>query len=177
MSFRSDIVKRLQKREEMILDVRLHLDELHSELASHLAVADELRAILKNLPVDDEAEQQSTEPALRPGSDVAKAREHLHNLGKPTHVDDLLKLLGKTVEKKTRASLSGQLSLYARKNQIFTRPAPNTFGLREWLVNAAAPKPEILSAGDNGEALPLPVEELSALQLPPDDEDVQEPAH
>jgi hypothetical protein len=167
MTVRSDIVKRIQKREETILDLRIHVDEIHSEIAAHLAVVDELKGILKTLPPDDESEQQTTDPTLRKGSDMAKVRDHLRVIGKPTHVDDLLKLLGKPVDKKNRASVSGQMSLYARKNQIFTRPEPNTFGLREWEVSG--------SQKDGPPA--LPIDDSEALPLSPNDDDDVLPAH
>ena len=39
--------------------------------------------------------------------------------------------MGKPVDKKNRLSVIGSLSSYARKNEIFVRTAPNTFGLLE----------------------------------------------
>lgn len=181
MTFRSDIVKRIQKREETIWDLRDHAEEIHNEIAAHVAVVDELKAILKGLPADDESEQQATDPVLRPGSDMAKVREHLRTIGKATHVDDLLKLLGKPIEKKSRASLSGQMSLYARKNQIFTRPEPNTFGLREWETSSTEKKetPTVLSPYDEEEGLPALVleDDPEALPLPNDDQNEPTVAH
>lgn len=61
---------------------------------------------------------------------MAKARDALLKEAKPLHIDDLLKAIGKTKEHK--ASVSGSLGNYVRKNEIFTRPAPNTFGLKEF---------------------------------------------
>jgi hypothetical protein len=43
----------------------------------------------------------------------------------------LLKKLGKPETKEARVSLAGSIASYARKNEIFSRPEPNTFGLLE----------------------------------------------
>jgi len=69
--------------------------------------------------------------ALRIGSSVAQAREAILRAGKPVHISDLLATLGKGVTKETRASLASSLAAYVRKGEVFTRPAPNTFGLVE----------------------------------------------
>jgi hypothetical protein len=53
------------------------------------------------------------------------------------HVTDLLKEMGKDATKSNRTSLSGSLGFYVRQEEIFTRPAPNTFGLREFGDNEA----------------------------------------
>ncbi|NQT91548.1 MAG: hypothetical protein HQ559_02220 [Lentisphaerae bacterium] len=68
---------------------------------------------------------------LRAGSGVFMAREALRKAGKPLHVTDLLAAIGKQVTKKNKISLGGSLSNYVRSGTIFTRPAPNTFGLTE----------------------------------------------
>jgi hypothetical protein len=36
------------------------------------------------------------------------------------------------LNKSTRAAVAGSLSAYVRNGEIFTRPAPNTFGLIEF---------------------------------------------
>src|SRR4051812_16249060 len=75
---------------------------------------------------------ESDEQTLRPGTSLANARDVLRAAGKPLHISELLKLMGKPVDKKTRVSLSGTLASYVRDGQVFTRPAPNTFGLLEF---------------------------------------------
>lgn len=71
------------------------------------------------------------EPGLRDGSSVARAREAILRAGKPVHVSDLLSALGRDVTRASRASLASSLAAYVRREEIFTRPAPNTFGLIE----------------------------------------------
>jgi hypothetical protein len=47
------------------------------------------------------------------------------------HLSDLLRDMGLAVSPEARASLGGSLSAYVRRGEIFSRPAPNTFGLTE----------------------------------------------
>lgn len=68
---------------------------------------------------------------LRGGSAVAQVREVILERGLPIHIDELLTSLGRNVTRETKASLTSSLSAYVRKSEIFTRPAPNTFGLTE----------------------------------------------
>lgn len=69
---------------------------------------------------------------LRPGTNVDKARLALVAKGAPMHITELLKAVGKPDDNDSRAALSGSISAYVRKNQVFTRPAPNTFSLIEF---------------------------------------------
>lgn len=64
---------------------------------------------------------------LKAGSMIANAREAIRKAGRPLHVDDLLVAIGRSAESKS--SLTGSLAAYVRRGEIFTRPAPNTYGL------------------------------------------------
>jgi hypothetical protein len=86
---------------------------------------------MKLLPKDTVTTKAAAEQALRPGSAVAKAREAILKAGKPLHITEILKAIGRPVDKGNRVSLSGSLSGYVKRGEIFTRPAPNTFGLAE----------------------------------------------
>ncbi|MGH8012745.1 MAG: hypothetical protein ACREQ4_09625, partial [Candidatus Binataceae bacterium] len=77
---------------------------------------------------------------LRADSAVAKARELILKAGGPVHINDLLVALGKAVNHNTKAALAGSLSDYVRKNHVFTRPAPNTFGLLELEQRGSDPR-------------------------------------
>jgi hypothetical protein len=81
---------------------------------------------------------------LRAGSEVARAREAILKAAKPLHVDEILKALGKPVNHNNKASLSGSIATYVRKHMVFSRPAPNTFGLIELEVDA----PEVVLEDD-----------------------------
>jgi 5-formyltetrahydrofolate cyclo-ligase len=87
------------------------------------------REALKMLPKDSNGVVKRV--SLRAGSDLAKAREAILEEGKPLHINVLLKKLGKPDTKDARVSLAGSMASYVRKNEVFTRPEPNTFGLLE----------------------------------------------
>jgi hypothetical protein len=92
-----------------------------------------LRDVLKLMGEEDTdtSSGDDIETELRPGSAVAQAREIITLKGAPIHINDLLDALGKPQTRENRASLIGSLSAYVRRREIFTRPAPNTFGLLE----------------------------------------------
>ena len=98
-------------------------DRLRAARIYLLALRDVLGALGKSAEGGD--------PGLRHGSSVAKARDAILRAGNPMHVSELLSALGKDVTKETRASLASSLAAYVRRDEIFTRPAPNTFGLIE----------------------------------------------
>lgn len=77
------------------------------------------------------ATQSESEVALRAGSSVARAREVILSRGSPIHIDDLSDALGRERTREARASLTGSLSAYVRRGEVFTRPAPSTYGLVE----------------------------------------------
>ncbi len=79
--------------------------------------------------------------ALRPGSDLAKARELLQRVGQQLHVNEIVKGIGKELTRANRLSLGGSLSGYVRKGLIFNRPAPNSFGLLEFEDKNGANEP------------------------------------
>jgi hypothetical protein len=123
------IQDRIRKKEAEIqtLEDRLRAAKIYLQ-----ALQDVLAAVERDVgpPLAD---------ALRTGSSVAQAREAILRAGKPVHVSDLLAALGKDVTKETRASLASSLAAYVRKGEVFTRPAPNTFGLVE-LGHATEPE-------------------------------------
>ncbi len=121
MNTRRNIQRLIQKSEE-------ELFKLHDAIQMKRAYIQGLRDSLKYLPKDDADDAATT---LRVGSDLAKAQEAILKAGKPLHITELLKALGKEATHKNRVSLSGSIGAYVRKKQFFTRPAPNTFGVTE----------------------------------------------
>ena len=96
-------------------------------------------------------EAGATEHILRPGTDLAKARDVIKKLGGPMHIDDLLKALGKPQDKQSRLSLNGTLSSYARIGRIFVKTASHTFSLIEFgpvPSNAEKEEFDLKEAGD-----------------------------
>jgi hypothetical protein len=123
MSERSIIETKIKRKEMEIQTLEKKLGAARVYL---LALRDILKAIEQE--VDDE---RPDETALRKGSSVAQAREVILRLGTPVHIDDLLEHLGKELTRQNKASLTGSLAAYVRRDEIFTRPSPNTYGLIE----------------------------------------------
>lgn len=65
---------------------------------------------------------------LRKGSDAEKTRDVLLASETPLHIDVILTKIGKTGAG-AKASLVGSLNAYFNAEKVFTKPAPNTFGL------------------------------------------------
>ncbi len=121
MEQRRKIGEKLRKKEmevaaleERLRTARIYVQALHDVLA-----------------LLDRGDEASAAPALKAGSVVAQARDVILARGDPVHVTAILEAIGKDVNRETRASLTSSLAAYVRRGEIFTRPAPNTFGLRE----------------------------------------------
>lgn len=120
MRIREQYQKLIDRKQQEILDLQLQIEKAKAYMQA-------LQDTMRFIPKDESQEDAS----LRPGTALAQAREILRKAGRPMHVTDILKALNKPLDKKHRVSLSGNLSSYVRNGQIFTRPAPNTFGLIE----------------------------------------------
>jgi hypothetical protein len=81
---------------------------------------------------------------------MARTQEILKKSGKPLHVNEILTLLGKGSDRKTKESLTGSLAAYARKGQVFQKVAPNTFGLVEMDSPTVKPVAETEPPADFG---------------------------
>jgi hypothetical protein len=133
MYLRKEFEKRIEKKREEIAVLERQLAEARAYL---LALEDSMRLVSRVGETD-----AGNTLALRPGSDLAKAREYLQKIGKKEHVNKIVEGIGKELTKANRLSLGGSLSGYARKGLIFTRPAPNTFGLVEFEENNGGNEP------------------------------------
>ena len=127
-----NLQKLQDKKRQEIASLEMRLREAQAYLQ---ALQDSIKVLSREAGEPVEGEQE-----LRPGTLLAQTRDILRKAGKPLHVNELLKLLGRDLDKKTRVSLSGSLSGYVRNQQIFTRPAPNTFGLIEFELPENHPK-------------------------------------
>lgn len=123
MNERRKIEDRLRKKEQ-----ELHAYEEQAKAARIYIQA--LQDVLKMLPKAPDAEV-SAQAVLRPGGAVALARQVILSRGEPVHISNLLSALEKEPNRENRASLTSSLSAYVRRGEIFTRSAPNTFGLIE----------------------------------------------
>jgi len=136
MEERKAIQEKLKKKEQEI-------QSLEDKLRSARIYVQALQDVLKLVSADPAPE--TGESALKAGSAVNKARETILRRGKPVHINDLLEAVGKEVTRESRASLTSSIAAYVRRGEIFTRPAPNTFGLVELghkAPVAGAPNPQ-----------------------------------
>lgn len=129
MGIRDNLQRLITKKEQEIADLEQKLRDAQIYLQ---AVQDSMKALPRDAMDSDKPRE------LRPGTAVAKTRDLIKNAGRPLHITDILKGLGKPADKKHKVSLSGSLAGYVRDHQIFNRPAPNTFGLIEFGVNGSS---------------------------------------
>lgn len=115
--------RRIAKKRQEAADLGNKLREANAYL---LALEDTLALLVEG------EEGEDGEPVFRHGSDVAKARDWLRKIGKPKHISEILQGIGRQNDKKARISLGSTISGYVRKEQVFSRPGPNIFGLVEF---------------------------------------------
>jgi hypothetical protein len=145
-----------QKIEAKLKKKIQEIQQLEEKIRTARVYVQALQDVLKVL---DEPEEGGTpDSTLKPGSAVAQAREVILRRGKPLHIANILAALGKEMTREARASLTSSIAAYVRRGEIFTRPAPNTFGLVE-LGHASV---------ELEEAEPPPT--FGAASPPPDDE-------
>jgi hypothetical protein len=105
----------IQTLEEKLRTAKVYLNALH----------DISKALSK------ESHTNTDSAVLREGSAVTQARDFILRRGVPVHINDLLEGLGKGMTRESRASLTSSIAAYVRRSEVFTRSAPNTFGLIE----------------------------------------------
>lgn len=133
MSSRKAIERMIEKAEEEQAALKMQI-----ELKA--AYIQGLKDTIRFLPKGPEKANGQTS-SLRAGSDIARAREMILKEGKPMHVSEIIKRLGKELTKQNRASLSSYIGSFVRQGQYFTRPAPNTFGVVEFEEEQGAVEP------------------------------------
>ena len=105
----------------------LEINSLQTKLAEARAYYQAIQDAIKALPREDAEPHEDY--SLREGTAIAEARGVLASVGHPLHILEILKRMGRPTDKPNRVSLSGSLSAYVRKNQVFRKTAPNTFSL------------------------------------------------
>lgn len=123
MGAREEVVKKIARKQQEIAELELQIREGRAFIQG-------MEEVLKLLP--KETIVLDPEQILRPGTAIYNAREAIKQAARPLHITEVLKVLKMDINKKNRLSLSGSLSGYARRGEVFTRPAPNTFGLVEF---------------------------------------------
>jgi len=124
MDERSVIADRLHKKMQEVqsLEEKLRTAKIYVQ-----ALQDVMKAIGGQVtPTETKAER-----SLRAGSAVSQARDVILKAARPVHIAELLAGIGKEDTRDIRASLTSSLAAYVRRGEIFTRPAPNTYGLTE----------------------------------------------
>lgn len=125
------MVSERKKVEERLRKKQAEIAALEDKLRSAKVYVAALHDVLKILGGGDDAEPGEAVGKLRAGSAVAQARDIILAKGEPVHLDDLIVTMGKPLTQSAKSSLVGSLAAYVRQNEIFTRTAPNTFGLIE----------------------------------------------
>lgn len=134
MGFREELQKRLDKK-------RSEINTLAGKLKEAEVYAQALEDTLKMLPQGDEVPSDtSMDTTLREGSNIARAKEVLQRVGRPMQINELLTAMGKPPDKDNRAALAGSIGAYVRRREIFSRTAPNTFGLIGMKLPTAQPE-------------------------------------
>lgn len=135
MGFKEDLLRRIDRKKGEI-----------AELENQIRLAQEylqaLEDVAKSLPKDISSTPPSSS-GLRPGTALAKARDAIRAAGRPMHVMELLTAVGKGNSRMERAGLSGTISAYVRRGDVFTRTGPNTFGLVDMPVSSDAGAPPL----------------------------------
>lgn len=90
------------------------------------AIQDSIRVLPRENSSPPEAGEEVT---IRPGTTLFRAQEAIQKTGAPMHISEILQAIGIENTQKARVSLVGSLGTYVRRGAVFTRPAPNTFGL------------------------------------------------
>jgi hypothetical protein len=122
MGPRESLQRLADKKEAEINLLRLQLAQAESYLQA-------LQDAIKVLP--KEPSENAAEPELRAGTLLSQARDALRAEGKPLHINEILKRIGRPVDKSNRISLSGSLAAYVRRGVIFKKTGPNVFALNE----------------------------------------------
>jgi hypothetical protein len=132
MGLREELEKRIERKQSEIRDYEDRIREAKAYLQG-------LQDTLKLIPKDEALGGDGI--VLRHGSNIGKAREALKIAGRPLHITEILKAINQPTDKRHRLALGGSLAAYVRRNLIFTRPAPNTFGLADFEPKPVNPAP------------------------------------
>lgn len=148
-----------KKIEDRLKKKELEVMALEEQIKAARVYIQALQDVLKMLP------KPAIANTLRSGSAVALARNIIIDQAEPVHIATMLDLMKKEPSRENRASLTSSLAAYVRRGEVFTRPAPNTFGLIELghtnTEDAAEPPPNFGS---------LPVIAAAARPFDEDDE-------
>ena len=118
MNLRRDFEKLIEKK-------RFEIAEAQKAIMAAEAYIQAMTDALKKIPKEEPT------PTVRPGSDVEKIRDLILAAGKPLHVNEIIEGLGRSDDAASKAKIAGLLGWYTSKGRVFTKAAPNTYGLVE----------------------------------------------
>ena len=131
MPLSHEILKRIKAKEAEIERLEDRLTEIRVDIKAAMAYIQGLRDILPKV-AREEASAGDDDPVqtdMRPGSAPDRVRALLMERGTPLHITAILSALGREHTKANRVSLAGTLARFVRDQRVFSRTAPNTFGL------------------------------------------------
>jgi hypothetical protein len=120
MGIRVEFQKRIDKKHQEIA-------ELETKVREARVYVQALEDMMRLLPREEL--NGRAESTLRPGTAIGKARDAIKAAGHPLHITEILVAIGRPLDKGNRAAIGGSIAAYVRRGEVFTRPAPNTFGL------------------------------------------------
>jgi HB1/ASXL restriction endonuclease-like protein with HTH domain len=125
MGLKDDFFRRIEKKKIEVEAMRtaLRLEERYLE-----AMYDAYKLLARG-----EAASNGGGPAgFRKGSYTDKAYKVLKQVGHPMHVKDIVEAMGAKANRANKQGVASSIRLYLTKGEIFTKPAPNTYGLVEF---------------------------------------------
>lgn len=127
-NFQAELEGKIRRKEAELAALEAQLREVRTYLTA-------LQDMRRMMDKAGSANASSTvgSRGIREGTTVHRALEILREAGHPLHISELLKRLGKPNTRDAGAAVTGSLSSYVRRGQIFTRPKPGTFGLVEMI--------------------------------------------
>jgi hypothetical protein len=123
LNIRRDLERKIERK-------RQEVDDLLRKAQDEQVYLRALEDTLKMLPKDSEV---GVKVVLRAGSDLEKVQNIIRKAGHSLHIAKIVEQMGKPYSANELAGLIGSLSSYSRRQRVFTKTAPNTFGLLEFL--------------------------------------------
>ena len=117
MQRKRDELRKARQRVERLEDALRHYEEVYN--------------VMNGVPSSGSS-GVSGDGTVKSGSQAEKVIRVLSDAGEPVHINEIMARMGIECTMSAKNSLAGSLSRYVRQGQIFTRPAPGTFGLIEW---------------------------------------------
>tara|TARA_B100001989_G_scaffold233340_1_gene193177 strand:- start:3507 stop:3905 length:399 start_codon:yes stop_codon:yes gene_type:complete len=125
MSTRKRFLAEIEQKRQENADLQARIDSNNQEISVW-------EKALSLLPKETSPAKKPTSIRFRPGSDIEKASIVLRKAGEALYIDKILEEIGKEPTKENQVSLISSLAAYVREGRVFTRPAPNTYGLLEF---------------------------------------------